>query len=94
MGESGNDTLTGGAGADVFLFHNNDEGNDVITDFWAGAGRTDRVWVKANTGLDDFGDVLANMVDTANGALLTTLTGTILFEGLQVTDFVADDFIF
>ncbi|MGB7336123.1 MAG: calcium-binding protein [Salaquimonas sp.] len=94
LGESGNDILTGGAGADVFLFHNDDEGNDIITDFWAGAGRTDRLWVKDNTGLNDFNDVLANMVDTADGALLTTLTGTILFEGLEISDFVADDFIF
>ena len=44
--------------------------------------------------MESFGDVLANMVDTADGALLTTLTGSILFEGLQVNDFVADDFIF
>ncbi len=94
LGESGNDILTGGSGADVFLFHNADEGNDVITDFWAGAGRTDRIWVKDNTGLDDFSDVLANMVDTVDGTLLTTLTGTILFEGLEISDFVADDFIF
>ena len=41
-GGGGNDMLTGGAGADVFQF-SADFGNDTITDFWFGLGRTDRV---------------------------------------------------
>jgi Ca2+-binding RTX toxin-like protein len=94
LGGAGNDILTGGTGADVFVFDIAVEGDDVITDFWAGSGRTDRVWLKDDTGMESFSDVLAGMVDTADGALLTTDNGTILFEGLAVSDFVADDFIF
>ncbi len=41
----GNDKMTGGTEADVFVF-NADFGNDTITDFWTGAGRTDRIWIQ------------------------------------------------
>jgi large repetitive protein len=46
FGSSGDDTMTGGTGADVFVF-NAGFGNDTITDFAAGVGRTDRLWLQS-----------------------------------------------
>jgi Ca2+-binding RTX toxin-like protein len=93
LGEAGNDTLTGGAGADVFVF-DKAFGNDTITDFWAGAGRTDRAWI-TNTIVHSFADVAANGVDTAQGFVLTlSAHDTITFAGLNLSQFNADDFIF
>jgi Ca2+-binding RTX toxin-like protein len=85
--------MTGGTGADVFVFEAG-FGNDTITDFWAGASRTDRIWLK-NTGFDDFGDVLANAVDTADGVVITVAGhGTITLNGVTVSQLHADDFIY
>jgi serralysin len=44
LGDAGNDTLIGGVGADVFVFEKG-FGNDTISDFWTGVGRTDRAWL-------------------------------------------------
>jgi Ca2+-binding RTX toxin-like protein len=92
LGEAGNDFMTGGAGQDVFVFKPN-FGNDVISDFTAGAGRTDRLWLDG-LGLADFADVLAHATDTASGALLDFgAQGSITLQGVLVASLVADDFI-
>ena len=44
VGGAGADTLTGGVGDDVFVFDGS-FGSDTITDFAAGLGRTDRIWI-------------------------------------------------
>jgi Ca2+-binding RTX toxin-like protein len=92
LGGAGNDTMTGGTGADVFVLENG-HGDDVITDFEAGAGRTDRIWLQGNHGIADMAELMGALTDTAGGALLTTDQGTILFQGLSVADFHTDDFI-
>lgn len=93
LGEAGNDRLTGGAGADVYIFGAG-FGNDTVTDFWAGAGRTDRVWLQG-TGLNTYADVLANAVNTAAGVLITAAgQGTLTLSGITLAQLNADDFLF
>jgi Ca2+-binding RTX toxin-like protein len=93
LGDAGNDTLIGGLGADVFVFEKG-FGNDTISDFWAGAGRTDRVWL-TGLGFDDFDDVLDNAVDTVDGVVITIAgEGTLTFTGVKLAQLNADDFIF
>ena len=91
IGEAGSDILNGGAGADVFVF-GEDTGYDIIEDFEAGEGRTDRVKID-HYQFDDFEDILDSMTQTEDGVILTIDSGTILFHDLQISDFHADDFI-
>jgi len=91
IGEAGNDILNGGEGNDVFIFNEGD-GNDTIEDFEAGVGRTDRLRLSEDA-FDDFEDIQSALKDTDDGALLTLDDGSILFQGLNAADFVADDFI-
>jgi hypothetical protein len=85
--------MTGGTEADVFVFEAG-FGDDTVTDFWAGASRTDRIWLKG-VGFDDFGDVLANAIDTATGAVINIAGhGSIALAGVAVSQLHADDFIF
>lgn len=93
FGSEGNDTLTGGIGADVFVFEPG-FGNDIITDFWAGAGRTDRIWLK---GMDvsSMTDTDWSITDTAAGVVLTLAAhGTLTLLGVHANQLSADDFIF
>jgi Ca2+-binding RTX toxin-like protein len=54
VGQGGDDILTGGAGADLFVFADGD-GADVITDF----GDGDRIDLRAVSSIDDFADLQA-----------------------------------
>jgi Ca2+-binding RTX toxin-like protein len=85
--------LTGGAGADVFLFEAGAFGSDVITDFAAGAGRTDRIWL-IDQGPVTFADVLASAQNSAAGVVISVNGGAITLAGVTVAQLVADDFIF
>ncbi|MEM8749479.1 MAG: hypothetical protein AAGF28_04215 [Pseudomonadota bacterium] len=90
LGGLGNDTMTGGAGDDVFLFQAA-FGEDTITDFEFGAGRTDRIWFKG-MGLDD---ETISIFNTDEGALIQAGEyGTLLLEGVVADSLVGDDFIF
>ncbi len=93
-GDTGNDTLTGGAGADVFVYTKG-FGQDTITDFWAGAGRTDRVWLQG-TDLKTYADILSHATDVSGGVLLKVDAGadSIFFAGITVAQLNSDDFIF
>jgi Ca2+-binding RTX toxin-like protein len=93
FGGLGNDAMTGGTEADVFVFEAG-FGADTITDFWAGATRTDRIWLKG-VGFDDFNDVLASATDSAEGAVINIAGhGTIALAGVSIAQLHADDFIF
>jgi Ca2+-binding RTX toxin-like protein len=94
LGNTGNDTLTGGAGADVFVYTLG-FGQDTITDFWAGAGRTDRVQL-IGTDLHSFAEVQSHATAVNGGVLLSVNAGadTIFFAGVSLSQFNADDFIF
>lgn len=89
----GNDTMTGGTGADVFVF-STAFGNDTITDFAAGLGRTDRIWFRGE-GIDSMAELLANATNTAAGVVIDAdALGTITLKGLTIAQLHADDFIF
>lgn len=93
LGDAGNDTLTGGAGADVFVFTAG-LGNDAITDFWAGAGRTDRVWFQG-LGFGAYADVVANSSNSAAGVVINLAgQGTLTLAGVTLGQLNADDFLF
>lgn len=91
IGMEDDDILTGGVGDDVFLYKDL-FGDDVITDFEAGVGRTDRIWLDLD-GIEDISDL--TITDTENGALIDVEGyGSILLENVNAADLAADDFIF
>jgi len=91
IGMQDDDILTGGAGNDVYLCKGV-FGNDIITDFEAGVGRTDRIWLDL-AGIEDMSDL--TITDTTNGALIDVDGyGTILLENVLASDLASDDFIF
>jgi Ca2+-binding RTX toxin-like protein len=91
VGGTQNDNLTGGAGADVFLFNVGD-GADIIMDWEDGL---DRIDISAY-GLASFGDVLAAASDLPIGAVRIDLGGgnTIQINGFTTADLDASDVIF
>ena len=91
IGMQDDDILTGGADADVFLYKGI-FGDDTITDFEAGVGRTDRIWFDLD-GILSMDDL--EISDTTNGALVNVNGyGSILLENVLANDLVEDDFIF
>ncbi len=89
----GNDTLSGEAGNDVFVF-SGIFNNDTVTDFTAGLGRTDRVWLR---GLDvkNMAELLSVATDTSAGVYINLADhGSITLKGLKVSQLAADDFLF
>ena len=94
LGGIGNDSLTGGVGADVFVFDVG-FGNDTITDFWIGLGRTDRVQLLGSD-LHNFNELLSHVTDTAGGVVLSVNGGldSITFTGITIAQLNADDFLF
>ena len=88
-GGAGNDRLTGGAGADVFVFNPTDGVvGDTIADFEDG---TDIV--RIHDGSVSFGDL--TITDSGGDASVTWGDGnTLTFEGLNHTLLTADDFLF
>jgi Ca2+-binding RTX toxin-like protein len=92
-GGGGNDVMTGGTEADVFVF-NAGFGNDRITDFAAGVGRTDRIWIQG-LGITSQTSVEWSAADSAAGAVLTIVGhGSITLTGVTLAQLHADDFIF
>lgn len=95
-GDEGNDTLTGGAGADVFVFEANN-GSDIITDF---ALSEDVLDLSGTT--TDFTDLAsiqaaATEIPLAAGTtllLINTVDGTILLENMSLTDLTQVTFVF
>ena len=93
LGEEGDDELSGGTGNDVFLFGPVAFGNDVVTDFVAGAAVADRVSLQ-HLGISTFAEALSHMADTGAGTVLSLAAGTITFSGVAVSQFAANDFLF
>jgi len=92
IGGLGDDLLSGGEGNDVFTF-DGETGNDTISDFEAGLGRTDRIWLQ-NDAFSEFSELQNSISQTDQGALITIDNGsTILLAGIRADELVADDFI-
>ncbi|MDU8914239.1 calcium-binding protein, partial [Aestuariicoccus sp. MJ-SS9] len=100
----GDDTMTGGEGADVFVWNFFKDGDaDVITDFEDG---TDSFLIRivnpetgetnisnGGNGLQGYVDAL-NITDTAEGAIIDYQGQTVLIEGVAAADLTVDDFTF
>ena len=90
-GASGDDTLTGGAGADHFVFDPN-HGNDVVTDFTDGE---DLIDLSAFSTISGFSDL--TVTSDENGVTIDLTAhggGTILLQGFALNDLDASDFLF
>jgi serralysin len=81
-GGTGNDTLTGLGGADLFAFAAHESGADTITDFEAG---TDKILLS--------GAATPATEDSADGAMITFGSTTILLSGVQAADVDTGDFL-
>lgn len=89
-GGAGNDTLVGGAGSDAFSI-NPGSGNDVARDFTPGPALFDHIVVRGMTAAD------LRIAQTANGALITWTVGaggSLLLQGVNVSQLSRDDFMF
>ena len=91
VGGAGGDDLTGGAGADTFVFESG-HGDDTITDFTDGEDLIDLTGFAGIAGFSDLtvtqegDDVKIDL--TAHGG------GTVLLEGVSLSDLDASDFVF
>ncbi len=91
-GGAGNDILTGNGGDDLFVFENG-TGDDVITDFSAGAGSEDVIDV-SDFGFTDLADLLAVTNDSGADTVIT-LDGddSLTLIGVQEANLHEDDFL-
>ncbi|MBY3425447.1 hypothetical protein HFN86_35625 [Rhizobium laguerreae] len=90
-GYLGNDTVTGGAGDDVFVFKGG-FGQDAITDFIAGEGGYDVIETDA---FDDYASALAAATQVGADTLITLdAANSILLKNVVVTSLHQDDFRF
>ena len=75
------------------FFHETFQGT-LITDFWAGTGRTDRIWPK-DMDVSSLADTDWSIADSAAGVVITVAGhGTLTLAGVHVNQLSADDFIF
>ncbi|WP_159096787.1 calcium-binding protein [Pseudovibrio sp. Alg231-02] len=88
----GDDVIEGGAGDDAFFFRS-DFGDDIITDFTAGAGSEDVIQFAAT--FDSVADVLAAASDVGADTVIYVDDDTsITLQNVSVADLHADDFAF
>ncbi|MEL7239843.1 MAG: calcium-binding protein, partial [Planctomycetota bacterium] len=85
---SGDNTLTGGADQDFFVFTESDTGRDTITDFENGL---DLVAI-VDGPFDNDSEVLDALVAVDGGVELEVGSKTIFFEEAELGDFSEDDF--
>ena len=91
-GGDGADILIGGTEADIFVFTDGTWA-DRITDFSTQEG--DRIMFSEVTTLTSFADAAAAATQTADGLLIATGSGgSVLLDGLLLTDLDVNDFIF
>ncbi|MGB7334300.1 MAG: calcium-binding protein [Salaquimonas sp.] len=92
IGGAGDDVLIGGDGADVFVFEG-EFGDDTITDMWAGASRTDRIWLKGQD-IDTWEELQTSMTQSGDHVVLNLDGGSITLIDTMIEDLNMDDFIF
>jgi Ca2+-binding RTX toxin-like protein len=92
VGNAVDNHLTGGGGADRFVF-DSDGGHDVVTDFGAAKAK-DVIDLTAVDGLNSWNDVKALITGSADGALIHLGTGTVLLAGISAASLSSSDFLF
>jgi len=93
-GYGGADTLTGGAGDDVY-FYTYGYGQDTITDFQAGTGSDDWIYVEFGQAFDTFEEVMGAAVQVGDDVVITFDADTSLtLLGVDRDALVATDFFF
>lgn len=89
----GDDTASGGAGDDTFVFFGN-RGNDMITDFEA-INPDEVIDLSAIAAIENLAELRAAVSQQGQDVLIDTGNGnSILLEGVNQNDLGADDFIF
>ncbi len=93
-GGGGNDTLTGGSGDDIFVFDPG-FGEDIITDFAAGAGTEDIIAFRGAPNLTSYAEVLNKAADNGTDTTITLDTdNSIVLKNVVVSELSSDDFRF
>ena len=87
-GGMGDDTLVGGGGPDAFMIGRM-SGHDVIKDFTAGPGMFDHLAVTDGLQWTDLA-----FTTVADGVQVSWNGGSVLLEGVAVSDLAQDDFMF
>ena len=89
---SGNDTLTGAGGNDLFVFAQ-PIGNDTIYNFNIA---TDQIDLTGFVGIASFGDIAGHIADDGHGDAVITLGAgeTITLHGVDAASLTAADFVF
>jgi hypothetical protein len=89
---SQNDTLTGGAGANQFVF-SNPIGHDMVNNFHVASDHIDLI---GYAGIGSFADVQTHLADDGNGDAVIDLGNgqTITLHGVHAADLSADNFEF
>ncbi len=94
VGGLGNDSLTGGAGSDTFVFAGSDFGRDMISDMKVGAGSEDVVEFRGGL-FENFAAVRAAAAQSGNHVVITVdAINSITFQNVVLANLHADDFRF
>jgi Ca2+-binding RTX toxin-like protein len=93
FGDGGNDTLTGGADADTFVFDAG-FGKDTIIDFTVGAGTGHDVIDFDHTVFADFNAVHAAMTQVGANVVITAGSDLVTINSVTVASLVSADFWF
>ena len=82
--------MSGGGGADTFVFFEEDQGIDLILDFEIGVDQMAFVTTDPNVTTEN---LLANMTQVGDDVELALNNKVITFEDALIADFSADDFM-
>jgi len=88
-GISGDDTLTGGPGADTFVFRSGD-GTDTVTDFSIAEG--DKLYLSV-AGISSFSDLQGRITQQGTSTIITLGSGLVL-ENFDATTLTSAQFLF
>jgi serralysin len=93
-GGAGNDTMTGGEGDDIFVYHFGG-GADIVTDFIVGNGTDDQIELIDFSGIDSFVDAMEYAAQVGSNTVFNFGVGSSLtFLNVLLVAFAADDFTF